>query len=166
MAPRAGKVAAVIQWFVRQAGVTVIGRHPRNCVVAQTAFLGRIEVTRVLACSRRAVVTRGTGSQYLRVIDRQYWRPYRWAVAVRADVRCLWVLCALAGCISTVMAAHAVAGDVRMVEIRRQPGDRRMTVIAVIAARNMRRVFAGCDDTVVTGSAGAEDLGVVDGRHR
>ena len=40
-----------------------------------------------------------------------------------------------------------------------------MAVIAIVAAGNMSRVFAGCGDTVMTGVAGTQYLGVVDSHH-
>lgn len=61
------------------------------------------------------------------------------------------------------MAAETVADDIRVVEIRRSPGDRRMTIVAIIATCDMRRVLAGGCNTVMTGAAGADDLCVVDG---
>ena len=60
------------------------------------------------------------------------------------------------------MAADAVAGDVRVVEVRRQPGNGRVTIVAISAARDVRRVLAGGNCAVVTGAAGAYDLRVVD----
>lgn len=41
-----------------------------------------------------------------------------------------------------------------------------MAIIAIVAAGDMTLVFAGCRNTVVTGTATAKDLGVIDGRHR
>ena len=41
-----------------------------------------------------------------------------------------------------------------------------MTVIAVIPARDVRRVLAACNDAVMTGAAGAQYLGVVDRENR
>ena len=163
--PGAGKVAAVIQWLVRQAGVTVIGRHPRDCRMAQTALLSSVKVIRILTRCRRAVVARGTRTQYLRVIDSNDGRPHGRAVAVLADVRGLRVLRTLARRIGAVVAARAVAGDIRVVEIRRPPRDRRVTVIAVVAARDVRRVLARSRDTIMAGAAGTEDLGVVDSQY-
>ena len=60
-----------------------------------------------------------------------------------------------------VVAAEAVARDVGMVEICRQPGCGRMTVVAIVAACEVRRVFASRDCAVMAGEAGADDLGVV-----
>ena len=40
-----------------------------------------------------------------------------------------------------------------------------MTVIAVIAAGNVRRMLAGGNNAVMAGSTTADDLGVVDDQH-
>lgn len=48
-----------------------------------------------------------------------------------------------------------------MIKIRGQPADRRMTVVAVVTTRNMRRVLPGRSSSVVTGTAGTENLCVV-----
>lgn len=40
-----------------------------------------------------------------------------------------------------------------------------MTVIAVVAACNMRRVLASCGTAIVTGAAAAHYVGVVNGQH-
>ena len=60
------------------------------------------------------------------------------------------------------MTTTAVVHDVDVVEVRRDPGGRRVTVIAVIAAGNVGRVFAGGRNTIVAGIAGAVDLRVID----
>jgi len=56
MALGAGKVAAVIQRFIAQPGMTVIDRPPGIRVVAQATVLRRIEMSRVLTGRKRAVV--------------------------------------------------------------------------------------------------------------
>lgn len=53
-----------------------------------------------------------------------------------------------------------------MIKIRRQPTGRGVTIIAGITTRDMRWVFSGSGNTVVTGSAGTENLGMVDGNDR
>ena len=68
----------------------------------------------------------------------------------------------LAGCVSRVVAANAVIHNIGMVEIRRYPGHRRVTVIASVAAGNMGRVFADSRDAIVAGVAGSADLCVID----
>ena len=64
------------------------------------------------------------------------------------------------------MAADTVVNDVRVVEICRQPGDGSVAVIAVIAAGDMRWVFADGYHTVMTRAAGPNYLGVVDCKGR
>jgi hypothetical protein len=56
--------------------------------------------------------------------------------------RCVrWVL---ARSVGAVVAAEAVSGDVHVIEIRRYPRDGGVTVIAIIAARYVRRMLADC----------------------
>jgi len=71
----------------------------------------------------------------------------------------------LAGRVRAVMAVAAVTCDIGMIEIRRQPRDRGVTVIAVDAAFNVCRVLARRGDAVVAGIAGADDMRVIDRHH-
>jgi len=68
----------------------------------------------------------------------------------------------LAGRVGAVMAADAVTRDVHVIEVRRYPGDRRVAVIAVVAAGDVRRMFAGRGIAVMTGKTGSEHLRVID----
>jgi len=73
--------------------------------------------------------------------------------------RCVrWVFARRVG---AVVAAEAVSGDVYVIEIRRYPRDGGVTVIAIIAARDVRRMLADCGRSVVAGTACANDLRVV-----
>ena len=69
----------------------------------------------------------------------------------------------LAGRVCAVVAVRAVRSNIGVVEIRRCPGQRRVAVITVVAALQMRRMFAGRSNAVVTGVTAAENLRVVDG---
>lgn len=69
-----------------------------------------------------------------------------------------------AGRLNAVVAADTVAGDVDVIEIRRQPASGRMTVVAIGAARNMIGIFANGGNAVVTRSTGANDLHVINGK--
>ena len=64
------------------------------------------------------------------------------------------------------MAVDAVCCDVDVIEICRQPCDRRMAVVTAIAAGDMGRVLAGSDNAIVAGVAGADDLCVIYREHR
>lgn len=147
------QIAAVVQRFVSEPGVTVITRYPGVRNMAQAAILYRVEVVRSLARSCNTVVTAGTGSKHLVVIDGSDRRPYRGVVAILADVRCLHVHWPLAGCVGTVMAAETIIRDVRVIEIRWRPGDSSMAIIAIVPAGNMRRMLARRGYTVVTRAA-------------
>ena len=162
----AGKVAAMIERLVGQPRVTEICGRPPIRRMALTAIHGGIEVAGIHAGSIGAIVAGRTGAQHLVVIHRGHRRPDGWVVAVLADIGCLHMRRALARGISAVVAAEAVVHDIGMIEVRRSPGDRRMAVIAVIAAGYMGRVFAGCRAAIVTGAASTDNLRMVDGVSR
>jgi hypothetical protein len=123
-------------------------------------------VARIHARRRRTVVTRCAGAQHLVVIHRNDRCPDSRAVAILADVGRRRVQRTLAGRVLAVVAADTIAGDIRMIEIRRRPGDRRMAVVAVVTARYMPRVLAGRRRAVMATAAGADNLGMVDGKYR
>ena len=56
---------------------------------------------------------------------------------------------ALARGFGAVVALDTVSDDIHMVEIGRHPGHCCMTVIAIVAAGDMGRVFAGRDQAVM-----------------
>jgi len=165
MAIRAQKIAVVIKRFVSQAGVTEIGRYPRGRAMTQAAILRRIKVSRILAGCRRAVMARRTGAKHLVMIHRGYWHPGITSVAVFADVGCLDMGRAFTRSVGAVVAAKAVIDDVDVVEIGRQPGDRRVAVVTVVAAIDMARVLPSGCDAIMAGSTSAYDLGVIDRKH-
>jgi len=123
--------------------------------VAKTAVLRRVEVPRVLAGCRCAIVAGRTESKNLVVIYGCRRHPEVGAVAVLADIGCLHMRRAFASRVAAVMTAEAIVHYIHMVKIRGQPGGRRMTIVTVIAAADMCRVFAGRGDAVMTGAAGA-----------
>ncbi len=88
------------------------------------AVIAAVDVGRVFAGRRNAVVTRATGSRYLCVIDHVRGRPHVAVVAVLADIGCLYMCQGLAGRFRAVVATNTVAGNVDMVEIRWSPADR------------------------------------------
>ena len=67
------------------------------------------------------------------------------------------------GRFNAVMTAGAVTGYPDVVEIGRQPADGRVAVVAVVAARNVRWMFASRCRAVVARTASPNDLGVIDG---
>lgn len=55
----------------------------------------------------------------------------------------------LARRVSAVVAAETVTRNVDVIEVRWNPPDGRMTIVAVIATGDMRRVFTGRHRSVV-----------------
>ena len=157
----AGEVATVILRFVRQACVTVVRRGPRIRVVAGITFLCRTEVPGISAGRDGAVVAGCARSKHLVVVHRRHRGPYVSAVAVLADIGRLHVRGVLARRIGAVVTAETVVRDIDMVKVRRRPRNSCMTVVAVVAAGDVRRMLAGCDYAVMARTAGAEDLRMV-----
>lgn len=139
-----------------------IRRCPCDRGVAVVTVVATRDMCRMFAGSRDAVMTGRTTAEYLCVIYRYHGYPGCRAVAVLANIRRLNVRRSLAGCIGTIVASHAIVGNIDVVEIRGYPGDRGVAVIAVIATRNMHRVFAGRSDTVMTAAATTQHLGMID----
>lgn len=87
-------------------------------------------------------------------------------MTVLANVRGRDMRRAFAGGIDAVVAARTIARNVHVVEIGGQPGGGRMAIVTIIATRNMGRVLAGCDNTIVARAASAQNLCVIDGDNR
>jgi len=133
--------------------------------VTVIAIVAACDVGRVLAGCGGAVMAGVTGPQHLGVIDSHHGGPEIRGVAILADIRRLNVRSILTGRVRAVMTARTVAGDAQVVEVRRQPGDGAVTVIAIVAAGNVSLVFAACGGAVMTGAASSQYLGVIDGYH-
>ena len=160
------EIVAMILRLVAQTGVTVIRWDPGSRAMAQATVLRRIEVPRIHAGGRSAIVAGCARAQDLGVINGNDGRPDICAVAIFADVGRLRVQWTLAGRVCSVMAADTIVDNIGVIEIRWQPGDSGMAVIAIIAAGDMRRVFADGYHTVMTRAAGPNYLGVVDCKGR
>ena len=156
------EISPVIERVVGKSRVAKVSGGPGIRAVTEAAVLRRVEVPRVLACCLCAVVAGRAGSKYLVVIYIDRGRPYIRAVAILANLGCLYVQRTLASRVATVVTTTAVIHDIDVIEVRGHPGGRRVTVIAVIAAGNVGRVFAGGRNTIVAGIAGAVDLRVID----
>lgn len=113
------EIAAVILRLVGQANMTIVGWRPRIRLVTHAAVLPGIEMTRVLAGGLRAVVAGRAGPEHLVVVYSDYGLPYGRAMAVFANIGCLYVQRPLAGGLCAVVTRKAVIDDVDMVEIRR-----------------------------------------------
>lgn len=91
--------------------------------------------------------------------------PDRRAMAVLADIGRRRMAGILASRVCAVMTADTIVRDRAVIEIGRDPGDGRMAVVAIIAARDVRRVFARCNRAVMAGRAGTDYLRMVNGIH-
>jgi len=160
--PRGDCSVVATHAIAHDVSVIEVRRGPCDSGVAIIAIVAACDMRWVLAGRSDTVVTRGTTAEDLCVIDGYYRCPNRWDVATFTNVRCLDMHGTFAGRIRTVMAIHAIAHDTHVIEVRRHPGHGGVAVITVITARNMRRMFTGGGNTVVTGATAAQHLGVID----
>jgi len=123
--------------LVRQRRVSIVRGSPCIGRVAHITRYGRVEVARILTRRRHAVVTGRARPQHLGMVNGKNRREHIRGVAVFTHVRSLYVCRVLTGRVCAVMAAKAIARNIHVIEIRRQPRDSAVTVIAVVAAGNM-----------------------------
>ena len=124
------------------------------------------DMCRVFADGNDAVMAGVTGSPHLRVINSHHRRKHIGGVAILTDIRRSDVCRILANGLCAVVTTDTVTGDIQVIEVRRQPAYRAVTVVAGIAAGNVCRVLADGNAAIVAGNAGTNDLCVIDGQHR
>ena len=107
-------------------------------------------------------MTGEAGANDLRVIDHVGGRERHVVVAILTNIGGIDVRWILARRIGAVMAADAVVGDVRVIEVGRDPRVGRMSVFAVVAAGDVGRVLAFGRVAIMAGEAGANDLRMID----
>ncbi len=133
--------------------VIEISRYPACGGMTIVTIIAAIHVRRVLAGGRNAVVTGAARTDDLRMIDDKCGSKYVSGMAVLTDIGRLDMRGVFADSFGAVVAIEAAASDVDVVEVRWQPANRRVAVVAVIVAGNVRRVLASCRDAVVAGAA-------------
>ncbi len=143
------------------AGMIEIGGNPADRGMTIVTGIAAIDMCRILAGRDRAVVTAVAGTNNLRVIDSHCRRKGNHIVAVLAYQGGLYVCWVLADGVGAVVTAGTIAGDVHVVEIGRNPSASGMTIIASVATGQVRGMFAGCGHTVMTRTATADYLCVI-----
>ena len=98
---------------------------------------------RRFTCRGDAIVTRSAEAQYLSVVYRNHWKPCVRVVTVFANIAGLNMSRVLTGCVGTVVAVDAAVDNIRVVEVRRNPADCRMTVITIFTTCDMCRILSG-----------------------
>ena len=156
-------VGAVVAAYAiaRYVDVIKIRGHPGDSYVAVVASIAARDMCRRLAGCDVAVVAGITSTNYLRVVHHGRRSPKIDAVTIFADRCCRNMRSVLASCIGTVVAARTIADYVCVIEIRRCPGDGCVAIVAVVAAGQMCRVFAGCSYAVMAGAATAQHLSMI-----
>lgn len=148
--------------IIDDVDVIEVRRRPAGCRMAIVTGVVCVEVSGMLAGRRRTIVAGTAGADNLCVINRQHRRKDIGRVAVFADIGGLYMRHALADRLCAIVAAGAVAADIDVIEVRGQPCDGRVAVVAVASAGDVVCALAGCRDAVVAGAAGAENLRVID----
>lgn len=152
--------------IVNDVRMVEVRRRPGNGGMTIIAILAARNVCRMFPYCDDAIVASATGADDLRMVYCKSGYPNRRIVAVFADVRRVNMCRVLAGGVGTVMTACAVAGDIDVIKVCRQPGNRRMAILAIITAANVRRMLASRQRPIMAASTGTQDLGMVDRVHR
>jgi len=135
--------------ILANARMTEVCGQPGDCRMAVITIIATRQVCEILAERCDAVMTRAASAKYLRVIDSNYRRPYVRVVAIFTNIAAQDMCGALAGCFRAVVAADAIAGDIHVIEVGRQPANGRMAVVAIVAASDVGRVLASRRGTVM-----------------
>mgnify|MGYP001455951219 CR=1 FL=1 len=133
MACPAGRTCGMVERLVAEHRVLEVGWHPGGRGVAIGTLLRSQEVSCRFASRHDAVVAARTRTQHLRVVDADHRYPRARAMAVFTHVGGARMRGALARGIDTVVTAKAVAENVGVIKVRRQPGHSCMAVVAVVA---------------------------------
>ena len=83
-------------------------------------------------------------------------------MAILADIRRVDMRRVFTGSAHAIVATGAIVDETGVIEIGRNPGRRCVAVVTIVAALYMGWVLATRNCAVVTRTASADDLGVVD----
>ena len=106
--------------------------QPANRRVAVVTIASAGDMSCVFTSRRHTVMAGAACTQNLRVIDRDDGNERNRAVAVFADIACLHVRRVFAGRRCAVMASDTISENVGVVEIRREPACRIVTILALV----------------------------------
>lgn len=160
----AGRSRAVVTGLASAGDAGVIEHRgcPCHSAMAVVALGCRGDVRCRLARRSHAVVTGRARSRGDRGVIETCRCPRSGRVAAIAIVAACNVTCGFPRCLHSVVAAHTVATDQHVIELRGRPCCRGVATIAGIAAGNVIERLAGGLDVVVTACAAAPNLRVVE----
>ena len=151
---------------VGEFSVIEIGRQPTVGRMAIIAIIATRNVRRVFSAGYRAVMAGRASTNHLRVIHQIGGSEERRIVAVFANIGGRNMIEILTDRLSAIVTAKAVARNVGVIEICRHPGDRCMTVVAIVTTGNVCRVFSCSDGAVMARHASTDHLRVVNSHRR
>lgn len=129
--------------------------------MAVVAIVATGDVRCILARGCDTIVTRTAGTYHLGMINCVDGRKYVGRVTVFAHGAGLNVCRVLTDSIGTVVATEAVSCDIDVVKIGRQPGNRGMTIIAVVTTCDVGWMLASRRDAIVAGAATTDHLSMI-----
>lgn len=115
----------------------------------------------MLASCDHSIVASRTSAEHLRMIHHDHGCPYIRGMAIFADVRRLDMARPFTSRTGAIVAVGTVPRDGGVIEGCRQPGSRRVAVIASGTACNMGRMFSCRRIAIMTRNAIAEDLDMI-----
>ena len=138
-----------------------ISRHPGIRRMAVVTGIRAGNVQRIFALCCHAIVTTGTGTQHLEVIDLGHGCPDIGAVTVLANLSRADMLWIFAHGPYAVMAAVTTVGNTGVVKGRGHPGIGAVAVVTGFRTGNVVVVFALGNHSVMAADAGANNLEVI-----
>lgn len=130
--------------------VVKVGWGPARRQMAVTAVIAAGDMVRVFARRNRSIVAGATRAEHAVVIHRECRREGIGRMAIFTNIGGQNVGWILANCVGTVVAGHAISGDVRMVKNCGRPRRCIVAVIALLAGCDMRWCLTSRLHTVVT----------------
>ncbi len=119
----ASRVGAVMATDTVAKNVYVIERSwaPGNCGVTVIASVIAGDVCRMFSDRHDAIVTGSANTYYMRMIYREDGHKNIGSVTILADIACLNVCRILANSLDPVVTIDAIATDIHVIEVCRQP---------------------------------------------
>ena len=159
----AGRIHTVVAVNAISSDVQMIeigGQPPRRGMAIVTRIWAR-QMIQVFARRDNAVMAGTARADNLHMINNVHRGEGIRIVAVLTNNACLYVSRVLTCRGGSIVTATAVVEDIRMIEVRRQPGGACVAVVAACAARDMCWIFTGCRNAVVAGATFAQYLSVI-----
>lgn len=105
--------------IARNVHVIEVRGYPAHGTVTIVAGVTARYMCLIFADGDNAVMTATASTDNLCVVNRHHRREYVGCMTIFTNIGCLNMCCVLARCIRAVVAAHAIARDIDVIEVRR-----------------------------------------------